>query len=568
MLLVLDGASSLLWAAVQDQGTEVQTRDKVRDWMLHHHCRPKWIVADMAFFTKDWEVFWIHHGVQMMPTGARTPWPNRAETAVRLFKRQLAMVAATAAVDKTLQAITSRDIVRECCWARNTQLTISGYTPIELATGRRPPDELNLELLTPEQLSQEPLKSDVDSARLRGSAVKAHLEVRQATDLRRDLARHVQPSDGPFTEGERVFVWRQDKSKIKDKGEWIAGKVISQHGAQVRVELPDRLDTVNQSRVRRNFDPWHDVPLPGGLRDSTGSVSEPAIEVDLSPEETEDTGEAHVATTVAGVKELGNQIVQLVTKDITLPLTKRSNIKSDQPVRSLHFGAYTVQGSGVTQACKKHPVVLNKLQELGKTRPVRTEYLSIQLNFTKEMVVHKDKNNSGHSWTISFGTYRKVEGCGLPRVTSPRRDSFLSLQVRILCQESLVDSMIRGISGFASMAICHTEWSLSSTEDLASRWSILCPSIFSILKISTSLSFRDWVFRVRAFDRRCTFQLQIPFLVNLCMKTHSSCQDMTRIRTSLKIGDSRHYHSRVAAEVGMSCAPPVEWRHLHMTASL
>eukprot|EP00971_Amphidinium_carterae_P213923 4245651-Amphidinium_carterae.1 len=101
--------------------------------MANHHCKPRWVVADMAFFsrifTPDWRTFWITNGVQMLPTGARTPWPNRAETAVRLFKQQLAKVCEEARVDKALALITARDVVRECCWARNTQLTISGYSP-------------------------------------------------------------------------------------------------------------------------------------------------------------------------------------------------------------------------------------------------------------------------------------------------------------------------------------------------------------------------------------------------------------------------------------------------------
>eukprot|EP00971_Amphidinium_carterae_P040330 791573-Amphidinium_carterae.1 len=44
--------------------------------MANHHCKPRWAVADMAFFTPDWRTFWITNGVQMLPTGARTPWPN------------------------------------------------------------------------------------------------------------------------------------------------------------------------------------------------------------------------------------------------------------------------------------------------------------------------------------------------------------------------------------------------------------------------------------------------------------------------------------------------------------
>ena len=88
LLLVLDGATSLLWGATQQEGTEPVTQDLFREWMHVHSCKPKWVVADMAFFTPSWMVFWKTHGVKTMPTGRATPWPNRAETAVRLFKRQ------------------------------------------------------------------------------------------------------------------------------------------------------------------------------------------------------------------------------------------------------------------------------------------------------------------------------------------------------------------------------------------------------------------------------------------------------------------------------------------------
>ena len=48
-------------------------------------------------------------------------------------------------------------------------------------------------------------------------ALRAHQEARQAQDLRADLARRTMPSDGPYFQGEKVFVWTQDSSKFKDK---------------------------------------------------------------------------------------------------------------------------------------------------------------------------------------------------------------------------------------------------------------------------------------------------------------------------------------------------------------
>ena len=88
LFLVLDGATSLLWGATQQQLTEPVTQDFFREWMHIHSCKPKWVVADMAFFTPSWMTFWTTHGVKTMPTGRATPWPKRAETAARLFKRQ------------------------------------------------------------------------------------------------------------------------------------------------------------------------------------------------------------------------------------------------------------------------------------------------------------------------------------------------------------------------------------------------------------------------------------------------------------------------------------------------
>ena len=58
LFLVLDGAMSLLWGSTQQEGTEPVTQDLFREWMHIHSCKPKWVVADMAFFTPSWMTFW------------------------------------------------------------------------------------------------------------------------------------------------------------------------------------------------------------------------------------------------------------------------------------------------------------------------------------------------------------------------------------------------------------------------------------------------------------------------------------------------------------------------------
>ena len=56
--------------------------------------------------------------------------------------------------------VTVRQAVKKVVWARNCQLTVSGYSPLEIATGRRPPDLFDVETSTPEQLSAEPPEED------------------------------------------------------------------------------------------------------------------------------------------------------------------------------------------------------------------------------------------------------------------------------------------------------------------------------------------------------------------------------------------------------------------------
>ena len=87
-LLVLDGASSLLWATAQTSLSNKETIQALRLWTDENNCMPKAIVGDEAFFQEDFLTYHRTHGIKECPCGSRTPWPNRAESAVRLFNRQ------------------------------------------------------------------------------------------------------------------------------------------------------------------------------------------------------------------------------------------------------------------------------------------------------------------------------------------------------------------------------------------------------------------------------------------------------------------------------------------------
>ncbi len=242
--------------------------ERLREWFDNFQCVPKSMVADMAFANGDMERFYAYWGIRFLATGPRTPWPNRAEAAVRLFKRTFHLLA-TAKMDPTLPEPSLRQLCRMVCWARNTQLTMSGFSPLELATGRRPPDLVDLENAKPDQLTVDPLPRERLDRALRLEAQQAHLRARQMDDIRHDMARRMLPSDGPYKQGDRVYFWIQDVKGVRGPGQWMKGRVMSQEGPMVTLEATSNgrqfVAKVNQSKVKRDYDTWHDVPLPPTL---------------------------------------------------------------------------------------------------------------------------------------------------------------------------------------------------------------------------------------------------------------------------------------------------------------
>ena len=152
VLLVLDGATNQLTLGYGTKLNNKETIQALRLWTDEHNCMPKAIVGDEAFFQEDFLTYYRTHGIKECPCGSRTPWPNRAESAVRLFKRQWQIMSKNLEDDR-FRGITIREAVKRTVWARNTQLTVSGYSPLEIATGRRPPDLLDIETSDPAQLS-------------------------------------------------------------------------------------------------------------------------------------------------------------------------------------------------------------------------------------------------------------------------------------------------------------------------------------------------------------------------------------------------------------------------------
>ena len=86
--MVLDAATSYLAVYPCQTVSASETIQKLHEWMDTYQCNPKAICGDMAFHNPlELKEFYRLHDVRPIPTGPHTPWPNRAETGVRLFKK-------------------------------------------------------------------------------------------------------------------------------------------------------------------------------------------------------------------------------------------------------------------------------------------------------------------------------------------------------------------------------------------------------------------------------------------------------------------------------------------------
>ena len=113
VFVILDGATTLLTAEAVTTTQEVENITVLRNYFDQYHLQPKSVVADQAFMTDTWEHFyhmtdtWEHFyqslDITPISLGPNTPWPNRAEAAVRLLKAQLKINPRTS--DETLLKI-------------------------------------------------------------------------------------------------------------------------------------------------------------------------------------------------------------------------------------------------------------------------------------------------------------------------------------------------------------------------------------------------------------------------------------------------------------------------------
>ena len=223
-LIILDGATSHLTAYPCKSTSTSEVISKLHEWMDTFQMNPKAICADMAFHhPHDMQAFYRMHNVKRLPTGPHTPWPNRAEMGVRLFKKFLLALVDTASknLDQTTLsqiAPTPTQLMRKAATVRNTQVTLSGKTPLELAMGRRPRDLLDPATMNPEQLTSTPSKQDLLNEEIQKLAMRTHLEVQQREDIRRDLADRMKFVPPILKQKKMSFIGKNIRAKSSQDG--------------------------------------------------------------------------------------------------------------------------------------------------------------------------------------------------------------------------------------------------------------------------------------------------------------------------------------------------------------
>ena len=265
-LLLYDGATSLTIAFVVQNRSDPVTISHLQEYFETYQLNPSYIVADQACMGTEMESYYSRHNIRPISLGPGTPWPNRAEAAIRVFKKQVSLMLLSLKDDPLLANITYKQLLRQACISMNTMVTHGGVPPIELAFGRRPADITAIELMNPAQLTTEAPAPERQIEALRSLAMRKFLEAKQSDDLRRGIASKLQLSDGPFFPGDKVYYWTEDKSKIKSEGsqggKWIKGKLVSVDGSMVGVDLGTKIVKVNISKIRKDHNPIEDVDVP------------------------------------------------------------------------------------------------------------------------------------------------------------------------------------------------------------------------------------------------------------------------------------------------------------------
>ena len=178
-LIVLDGATSHLTAYPCESTSPPETISNLHEWMDTFQMNPKAICADMAFHSPhEMQTFYRMHNVKTLPTRPHTP----CQTELR-WVYDCSKSFSWHSWTQLPRMWTLAQWMRNSAAVRNTQVTLSGETPMELAMGRRPRDLLDPASMNKEQLTSTPTEQDLPNKEIQKLAMRTHLEVQQREDI-------------------------------------------------------------------------------------------------------------------------------------------------------------------------------------------------------------------------------------------------------------------------------------------------------------------------------------------------------------------------------------------------
>ena len=146
--------------------------------------------------------------------------------------------------------------MRKAATVRNTQVTLTGKTPMEFAMGRRPRDLLDPASMNPEQLTSTPTKQDLLNEEIQKLAMQTHLEEQQREDIRRDLAERMKFVPLDLRAGEIVFYWQEDSSKVQQgrkSDKWLKVEIIAVKG---HMAVSSTGATIFQAKCKQAKEPF------------------------------------------------------------------------------------------------------------------------------------------------------------------------------------------------------------------------------------------------------------------------------------------------------------------------
>ena len=107
VFIIVDGTTTFVTAFAPRTKDSRETIQCLMEWMGTFHCAPLSVCADMVFSPLKFEISSVV-STSIISTGPYTPWPNRAEAAVRVFRETLHYLCSQVGSSLELKQVTVR----------------------------------------------------------------------------------------------------------------------------------------------------------------------------------------------------------------------------------------------------------------------------------------------------------------------------------------------------------------------------------------------------------------------------------------------------------------------------